>query len=270
MTLTVTPALSTGFPRLDALLRGGLRPGTLTMIGARSGDGASTFVYALLRDASIKRGLPAYLATTQESRQNVLAKMLGAEAGVDTSHIHVRRCSPAESERLRENSKRVGTAPLVIDDAVHMSLTHIRVAMRKAIRNKGGLELAVIDSVMPVDAGHDAERCTEEWASRIGPELRAMARSFRIPVIATVPLKWPANGSFRAPSLTDLPEGDFDQWADSLVMLHVTDPDEHRANARGAWGVTVTVAKTRNGRGGSIEFVHEGPFSRFRDAEDVS
>lgn len=265
MTLTAIPALSTGSPRLDALLRGGLRPGTLTVIGARPGEGASTFVYTLLRSASIERGLPAYFATTQASRREVLAKMLGAEAGVDTGRIHAQDCTPEERERLHAHAERVGAAPLVIDDTIRMTLPHIRVAMRKAIRDKGGLDLVVIDSVMPVDAGLDAERCTDEWARRIGPELRAMARSFRIPVLVTVPLKWPANGGFRAPNLTDLPEGDFDQYADSLLLLHVTDHDEHRANARGAWGATVTVHKTRNGHGGSIEFVHEGPFSRFRD-----
>ncbi|HTI77210.1 MAG TPA: DnaB-like helicase C-terminal domain-containing protein [Mycobacterium sp.] len=265
MTDTITP-VPTGFRHLDELLRGGLHPGSLTIVAARSGEGASTFAYTILRNTAIRHERSSYLATTQESHSSVIEKLAGAEADVDTSHIHRRNVSAEERERIEAQRSKIAAMPLLIDDTTHMSMPHIRIAMRK-LQHRNGLEFAVIDTILPIDASPSAPHFTDEWNEQMAPSLRELARSFRIPVLATLHMNWPEDGSDRAPQMCDMPEGSFEQYADTLLTLHVTDPNEHRRNARGTWGVTVTVAKNSHGRTGDLELFHEGPYSRFRDDE---
>lgn len=256
----------TGFPRLDAMLDGGLKPGTLTILAARSGDGTSTFAYTVLRNATINHGLSAYLASTQSSGDMVTAKILGAEADVDTSRIHGGKVDDEERARLEAQRGKVSAMPLAIDDAPYMSLTHVRVALRQ-IRNRIGLDFAVIDSTGAIDVGPDTPICTDEWVKEIAPGLKELARMFRIPVLATVHMRWPHDGSDRPPTLEDMPEGGFETVADTVLTLNVADRTDQLRNACGRWDVTVAVEKNRRGRLGSLQLVHEGPYSRFRDLE---
>jgi circadian clock protein KaiC len=117
-------AVSSGIPEFDALLGGGLRRGTSTLIIGPAGAGKSTLASAYVR-AVAQRGERTVAYAFEESRQMFLDRMSGV--GMDLSEyvenglIEVRQIDPAElspgefSQRLRDQVEQRDVKLVLID-----------------------------------------------------------------------------------------------------------------------------------------------------------
>ncbi|MFP5219104.1 MAG: DnaB-like helicase C-terminal domain-containing protein [Actinomycetes bacterium] len=71
----------TGFTPLDDHLGGGLRAGELTLVSGAQGQGKTTFVLQAARNAAAV-GLPVLYVSYEHPEDDVLARLLGMEAGL--------------------------------------------------------------------------------------------------------------------------------------------------------------------------------------------
>ena len=71
----------TGFTPLDDHLGGGLRAGELTLVSGAQGQGKTTFVLQAARNAAAA-GLPVLYVSYEHPEDDVLARLLGMEAGL--------------------------------------------------------------------------------------------------------------------------------------------------------------------------------------------
>lgn len=78
------PRVLTGLTALDELLGGGLRPGRLTVVAARTAMGKSVLALTMARNCAFRQGRPAQVASLEMSNEGLLERTLAAETGVLT------------------------------------------------------------------------------------------------------------------------------------------------------------------------------------------
>ena len=84
------PGLPTGFTDVDRLL-GGLQPGNMVIIAARPGMGKSTFAMDIARRAAIVDRVPTLFLSLEMSRQELMLRLLAAQATVPLQARQLRR-----------------------------------------------------------------------------------------------------------------------------------------------------------------------------------
>lgn len=117
--------VSTGLPRLDLLLGGGLRRGTNTLLLGPAGSGKSTIMAQLIHTAATDRGEKSALFTFEEGLSTLLARSedmgIGLKDGLEEGRIDIQFISPAElspgefAQRVRDAVEHGGAKMVVID-----------------------------------------------------------------------------------------------------------------------------------------------------------
>jgi circadian clock protein KaiC len=118
------PTVTSGVPGLDALLGGGLDPGTSTLISGASGTGKSTLM-AHYASAAAKAGVTGSLYLFDEGRHTLLKRSralgIGLESHLASNRIKLRQVDPAElapdelAQGIRDDVEKEGRGFIVID-----------------------------------------------------------------------------------------------------------------------------------------------------------
>ena len=114
----------TGFTDLDSLTNG-LHPGQLIILAARPAIGKSTLGLDICRAASIKHGLTSCIFSLEMSRNEIVMRLLSAEAQVPLHHMRAGTMSDSDWTKLAAKMGTVSEAPLFIDDSPNMTLMEI-------------------------------------------------------------------------------------------------------------------------------------------------
>ncbi|MSW44134.1 MAG: intein-containing replicative DNA helicase, partial [Actinobacteria bacterium] len=101
----------TGFIELDKLTNG-LHPGQLVIVAARPALGKSTLGLDICRAASIKHGLASVIFSLEMSRNEIVMRLLSAEAQVPLHHMRAGTMSDADWTKLASKMGTVSEAPL--------------------------------------------------------------------------------------------------------------------------------------------------------------
>ena len=150
--------------------------------------------------------------------------------------------------------------PLVIDDNGGQTILEIRAKCRRVHARKP-LDLIVIDYIQLIN-GMDSSVSREQQIAEVSRSIKAMAKEFRVPIIALAQLNRKSEDEARQPKMSDLREsGSIEQDADVVMMLHreayyhKQDPNWEEANPNRANVAEVIVAKQRNGPTGTVELL---------------
>ena len=95
----------TGFADLDALTNG-LHAGQLIIIAARPAIGKSTLGLDLARSASIRNGLTSVIFSLEMARNEIVMRLMSAEAQVPLAHMRSGTMSDADWQKLARKSGR--------------------------------------------------------------------------------------------------------------------------------------------------------------------
>lgn len=104
--------LSTGFPRFDAIIGGGLRRKCVDLVSARPGVGKSVFAdNVALHNA--RQGVPVLMLDTEMSKEDHLNRLLAHISGVPIGDIATGRFSNDEEKfiKVSEASKEIKSLP---------------------------------------------------------------------------------------------------------------------------------------------------------------
>ncbi len=252
----------TGFADLDALTNG-LHPGQLVILAARPALGKSTLALDVARSASIKNGLASVIFSLEMGRNEILMRLLSAEAQVALHHMRSGSMTDGDWTRLAAKMGAVSEAPLFIDDSPNLTMMEIRAKCRR-LRQRHDLRLVVVDYMQLMTSGKKVESRQQE-VSEFSRSLKLLAKELDVPVIAVSQLnRGPEQRTDKRPMLADLREsGSLEQDADMVILLHREDAYERESPRAGE--ADFIVAKHRNGPTATITVAFQGHYSRFVD-----
>jgi replicative DNA helicase len=256
----------TGFHDLDALTNG-LHPGQMVIIAARPAIGKSTLGLDLARSCSIKNGLTCVIFSLEMGRNEIIMRLLSAEARVALHHMRSGTMTDEDWARLARRMGPVSEAPLFIDDSPNMSMMEIRAKARR-LKQRHDLQLVIIDYMQLMQHGSSNSRRPDnrqQEVSEISRSLKLLAKELEVPVIAISQLnRGPEQRTDKRPMMSDLREsGSLEQDADVIILLHREDAYERESPRAGE--ADLIVAKHRNGPTANITVAFQGHYSRFVD-----
>ena len=151
------------------------------------------------------------------SAQQLVQRMLCAEAKVDSQAVRTGFLSSADWHRLTAAAGRLSDAKIFIDDSPSLTVLEARAKARR-MKAEHGLDLLVID-YLQLMRGRAALDNRQQEISEISRSLKALAKELNIPVVALSQLSRAvearAQRDFR-PQLSDLREC---VTGDTLVLL---------------------------------------------------
>lgn len=213
--------LPTDLPDLDRL-SGGLRPGTLTVVGGLPGRGKSVLCKQLAVSAARRGAKVLFLGMEMEPR-DIAQRMLLAEAEVDKWDLRVH--GDFNWPKVLRAKERLAPLPIMFDPRETPTLGQIR-ATAKQIKATKGLDLLIVDYL---------QRCAlpanvEQWQAvgEIAKGLKSLSRALSIPVLAACQLRADAEG--RVPNMSDFAQARqvIQAEADLITILHPEDGENWR------------------------------------------
>ena len=251
----------TGFTDFDHLTNG-LHGGQMIIVAARPAMGKSTVGLDFARSASIKHGLTSAIFSLEMARNEIVMRLLSAEARVPLQHLRNGGLSDQDWMRIAQTQSELSSAPLFIDDSPNLTLMEIRAKCRR-LKQRHDLRLVVVDYLQLMTSGRKVESRQQE-VSDFSRSLKLLAKELEVPVVAISQLnRGPEQRTDKKPMISDLREsGSLEQDADLVMLLHREDAYDRESRPGEA---DFIVAKHRNGPTKTITVAFQGHYSRFVD-----
>ncbi|WP_116247704.1 DnaB-like helicase C-terminal domain-containing protein [Nocardiopsis sp. FIRDI 009] len=252
------PSPPTGFADLDGLLTG-LEPGTLTVISGRPTVGKSVLLGNFARSSALRHSIPTVWIDQESPRQQVLDRILSAEARVALHTIRLRMMTDDDWVRLARTMGRISVSPLLLHAGARVDTGQVR-----QLAEESGAGLMAVDGLQHLKPRRDRET-REREVSDITRELKDIALELDIPVVATAHLnRAPLQRTDPSATLDDLRESDLiAHLADTVILIER--PDMRDPNSPRAGEADLIVAKHRNGPTAEVTVAFQGHYSRFFD-----
>ncbi len=242
----------TGFRDLDNILAG-LQPSDLIILAARPSMGKSTLAMNMAHHVATKEKSSVLVFSLEMSKEQLVDRLLAAEAGIDAWNIRTGNLSDKDFEKLGHAMGTLSEASIFIDDSPMATVLEMRTKARRE-QQKRPLGLIVVDylQLMSGTARANSENRVQE-ISEISRGLKAMARELNVPVLALSQLSRSVeNRHPQIPQLSDLREsGSIEQDADVVAFMYREDyynPETDREHI-----TDIFIKKHRNGPTGKIE-----------------
>lgn len=253
-----------GFTALDNVLAG-FQKSDLVILAARPSMGKTTFALDLARNAALLHGASVGIFSLEMSDQQLVDRMLAAEAGVDSWKLRTGRLSnDSEYEALQAAMTKLHKAPIHIIDEAAMNIVKMRSAARR-LKNEYGLDMLIVDYLQlmspTLTKGSDS---MVQQITEISRSLKILAKEMEIPVIALSQLSRAVEQRGGKPRLSDLRDsGSIEQDADVVMFIHREDKMNKDKEAERPNIAEILVEKHRNGPTGSAELYFDGKHVRF-------
>ncbi|MFH1367295.1 MAG: replicative DNA helicase [Patescibacteria group bacterium] len=246
--------IPTGFADLDNILAG-LQKGDLVILAARPSVGKTTLALDMARHIATKEKIPVGIFSLEMSKEQLVDRLLCAEAGVDLWKMRTGRLSESEEDddfpRIGHAMGVLAEAQLYIDDSALNSVMEIRTKARR-LQTEQGLGLLVVDYLQLMEGRTEAESRVQQ-VSEITRALKGIAKELNIPVLVLSQLSRATEARTPPiPKLADLREsGSIEQDADVVLFIYREDlvkKDTDRPHI-----ADIIISKHRNGPTGQIE-----------------
>lgn len=264
--------LRTGFPELDNILAG-LQKSDLIILAARTSVGKTSLALDIARQVATRQKIPVGIFSLEMSKEQLVDRMICAEAGVDLWKMRTGHLSdkPEEDDfpRIGHALGILAEAPIFIDDSATANVMEIRTKARR-LQMEHGLGLLVIDYLQLMESRAHIDNRVQEIAE-ITRSLKAIARELNIPVLALSQLSRAVEARSPAiPKLADLREsGSIEQDADVVLFIYRKAMDKSAATLDPAERniAEILIAKHRNGPTGQIQLFFDEQRVSFRNLE---
>jgi replicative DNA helicase len=262
----VTDAIPTGWYDLDQLLSGGgLRPGHLTVVGARPGVGKS-LVATMLAGRTAAAGHGVYFASAEMSADELTDRIAAAASGVNLADLTNRRLTAEQEVSLQVGLERVRNWSLTLDDRVN-TIADIRRGARDTTRRPGGLGLVIVDYLQLLTTPDAGKIPRHELVAGMSRSLKLLARELSVPVVVLSQLnRGSTQRTDKRPLISDLREsGAVEQDGDEIVLLHRDDEDPDMAGQ-----IELNLAKNRHGPTGFVRLRWQPYISRITNPHHLA
>ncbi len=267
--------LATGFAELDNLLAG-LQKSDLIILAARPSVGKTSLALDFARQVAIKNKAAVGIFSLEMSKEQLVDRMLCAQAGVSLWKMRTGKLSDREEDNDFVNigaaMGQLSEAPIYIDDSANTSIMEIRTKARRLQMEKG-LDLLVIDYLQLMEGrGRYGDNRVQEVAE-ITRGLKGIARELNIPVIALSQLSRIVEQSRPAiPKLSHLREsGSIEQDADIVMFIYRKSVDRNynreELSELEKNLAEIHIAKHRNGPTGTVNLFFDENTVSFKNLD---
>ena len=266
--------LPTGFTELDNVLAG-LQKSDLIILAARPSVGKTSLALDIARNVAVKTKKPVGIFSLEMSKEQLVDRMICAEANIDLWRLRTGRLSDRDDEfpRIGAALGVLAEAPIFIDDSAGCTVLEIRTKARR-LQAEHDLGLIVIDYMQLMESrtsGNPDNRVQE--VSEISRGLKLLARELNIPVLClsqlnrAVELVKPA-----IPKLAHLREsGSIEQDADVVLFIYRKSadknyrPDDIAPEEKNV--AEIHIAKHRNGPTGMVKCIFDEKRASFKNMD---
>lgn len=260
----IQPGITTGFRDLDAILSGGLEPGSYTIVAARPSMGKSSFVSAIARYNSEITGKYNLFFTLEVPKKQATRKILASMAGESYGNIKQGRIQGMN--RFMQAAEQLSKLNIIFNDTAttvaEMTGVYQRVASQVGAEN---INIVAIDYLQLMNSRREYGENRNLAVTEISKGLQKFAQRSNVPVIALSQLsRNPESRNNKRPLLSDLREsGSLEQDASGVIFLYRDDYYNPDSPDRGI--TEVIMAKNRNGPCATIQLLWDARTTTFRD-----
>lgn len=243
----------TGLRELDAETRG-MHPGQLIVLASRPGEGKTTLMLDIARQARV----PTLVSSLEMTREELGVRLLSAEAQIDSHRLQTAALGQKDFGKVTHGLECIAATPLFVDDGANRSVAQIR-SLARRYHARHGIGLLCVDYLGLIQTDRRRDKRHLELAD-VTRSLKLLAKELRIPVLLLCQLNRDSAKTMRRPQLSDLAEsGATEQDADQVWFIwHSSHPDE-----RGV--AEIIVAKNRSGPKTIVKVAHLEEQYRFAD-----
>lgn len=265
----------TGFTDLDRLTAG-WQKSDLIIIAARPGMGKTAFILSALRNAATDFGLPVAIFSLEMSSEQLVTRLIAAEAGISSTQIKQGKLSKEEWARIHECISRLEKSKIFIDDTPALSILELRAKARR-LKAQHDIQLIAVDYLQLMSGGEQNSKGNrEQEIAYISRSLKNIAKELNIPIIALSQLSRAVEqrGGDKRPQLSDLREsGSIEQDADLVLFIYRPEyykiTEDENGNPTKGIG-EVIIAKHRNGAIGSVKLRYLDNFTKFANLDNFN
>jgi len=205
------------FEDLDSLTSG-FQKSDLIIVAGRPGMGKTSFALNLCQHLAIKEKTPVGIFSLEMSAEQLVTRLLCAEARVDSNRLRRGYLKSNEYAELAIVAGYLAEAPIYIDDSAGLSTLELRAKARR-LKAEANVGMIMIDYLQLVSVRERVEN-RQQQISLISRGLKALAKELNIPVVALSQLSRAveSRGGDKRPMLSDLRESGC-LTGDSLVTL---------------------------------------------------
>ena len=240
----------------------------MIIVAGRPSQGKTALVLSLARNASVMHDVPIGLFSLEMSTQQLVLRLICAQAKVDAHAVRTGRLPEDEWKKLSMTVGKLYKAKMYIDDTPALTVLELRAKARrlKAEHNAG---MIIVDYLQLMQGPKNAQS-REQEISMISRSLKALAKELNIPVIALSQLNRAVETrGDKRPVLADLREsGAIEQDADVVLFVHRPEmfgieKDEKGDSTEGV--AEIIVGKQRNGPTGSVKLAFVKRYAQFEN-----
>ena len=259
-------AVPTGIGPLDDLLDGGLRPGTLTLIAGRPGQGKTALALAIAGNIA-DLGIPVGFFELEMPARALISREISSVAGIAKRDWHINRDNMA---RVSAAAAVVDERPLHIIDRPGLTVAEICAAARR-LKARMGIGCVFVDHIGKVKASDRYAGDRNNETGEVSEALRALSGTLDMPVVALSQLnrKVEDRADKRA-GLADLRDsGTLEQDAHAVIMPYR--PEYYlreRTAAKDVGLCELDLVKNRDGAGGTVRVRFDATTQRFSEWAD--
>ncbi len=258
----------TGFIDLDNILAG-LQKSDLIILASRPSFGKSSLSLDIARHVAIHEKLPVGIFSLEMSKDQIVDRLIAAEANVDLWRLRTGRLSNEGPNndffRIQHALGTLSEAPIFIDDTAGSNILQMR-AMSRRLQAEHGLGLIIIDYLQLIEA-RNTDISMVQQMTEVSRSLKSLARELNVPVLALSQLSRAVEQRTpQIPRLADLREsGSLEQ--DSDVVLFIYREDRYRLDTDRRNIADIIIAKHRNGPVGKVELYFDEQRVSFKNLE---
>ena len=255
--------VATGFIEFDRRTAG-LQPADLIVIAGRPSMGKTALSLNIAQHVGIQVGRPVAIFSLEMSKEQLVLRMLCAEARIDSSKLRTGFLSREDWPRLTKAAGTLSEARIYIDDTPAQSSLDIRAKARRLRAELDDLALIIIDYLQLMQGRLRSENRQQE-ISEITRALKALAKELQVPVVALSQLSRAVEQRKPPrPQLSDLREsGAIEQDADVVALIYRDELYDENSDAKGV--AEIIIGKQRNGPTGVVRLAFRGEYTRFEN-----
>lgn len=259
----------TGYRELNRVT-GGWKKTDLIILAARPAVGKTAFLLNLAMNAALDQEKPTAVGifSLEMSAGQLVQRMLSNFADIPLGRIKNGELSEEEFQQLNAKAATVSKIPVYVDDTATLNTIELKAKARrmKRVHNVG---LIIIDylQLMKGDSNQGGNR--EQEISKISRELKILAKTLEVPIIALSQLNRSVEGrADQAPKLSDLRDsGAIEQDADMVMFLYGHPKDYLKRFPYKSHERNLSIAKHRDGKLADFIYDFAGDVQRFHNEE---
>lgn len=259
------PGLPTGLRALDDKL-GGLHPGDLVVIGARSQHGKT----ALMMHMANSQTEPVGIVSGEQPDEQIAMRSIAMIGDVSLQRMRTGNLDSDDWQRIGEATKRMHDRKVHIFDKGGPSISEITAVARQWKFNKG-IKVLFVDFLQLITGGQGDQHRLQ--IGDVARKLKVLAKQLNISVVALAQVvrevdKRPQGDNYlgRMPFTADLGDSkDIEDAADQIITLYrpsVYWPNNEQLRDR----AYLNICKNRHGQPGVVRVSWKGEYVQFKDA----